>query len=235
MTALWHRDRTGEGQLIEIAQAENAACMFTQAIMDYSLNGNIQGANGNRDVHGRAPFGVYPTVSPGTSGTSDDHWIAIAIEDDAQWQEFGIAIGSPEWAGDARFASNAGRLQHHDELDALIGEYTATQNDYELMHRLQAAGVSAAPVLEASRMFSDPHLRDRDFFQEQTQPSSGTYEYVGPLWKLPETPVEFVQPPVMFGEHNDYVYREVLKVSDAEYASLKAGGHIATEYDASVP
>ena len=69
MTALWHRDRTGEGQLIEIAQAENAACMFTQAIMDYSLNGNVQGAIGNRDVHGRAPFGVYPAESPGTAET----------------------------------------------------------------------------------------------------------------------------------------------------------------------
>ncbi len=103
------------------------------------------------------------------------------------------------------------------------------------MHRLQAAGVLAAPVLEASRMFDDPHLRSRDWFKKQTQQASGTYEYVGPLWKLPETPVEYRQPPVMFGEHNDYVYRELLKVSEAEFDALSAGGHIATEYDASVP
>lgn len=235
MTALWHRDRTGEGQLIEIAQAENAACMFTQAIMDYSLNGNVQGAIGNRDVHGRAPFGVYPTLSPGDSSTMDDRWIAIGIEDDAQWQAFGQATGSPAWALDPKFATNSGRVEGHDELDALIAAHTATQDDYELMHRLQAAGISATPVLEASRMFTDPHLRSREFFKTQTQQSSGTYEYVGPLWKLPETPVEYLQPPVMFGEHNDYVYRDVLKVSDAEFEALKAGGHIATEYDASVP
>ncbi len=234
MTALWHRDRTGEGQLIEIAQAENAACMFTQAIMDYSLNGKTQGANGNRDVHGRAPSGVYPAVSPGTSATSDDRWIAISIEDDDQWQAFGEAIGSPAWASDPRFSTNAGRLEHHDELDQLISAYTAGQNDYDLMHRLQGAGVSATPVLEASRMFTDPQLRSRGFFRSQTQAAAGTHEYVGPLWNLPETPVEFLQPPVMFGEHNDYVYRDVLKVSDDEYASLKAGGHIATEYDSSV-
>lgn len=234
MTALWHRDRTGEGQLIEIAQAENAACMFTQAIMDYSLNGNTQAANGNRDVHGHAPFGVYPTISPGTSATSDDRWISIAIENDQQWQAFGSAIGSPAWATDPRFATNAGRLQNHDELDQLISEYTSGQDDYELMQRLQAAGVSATPVLEASRMFDDPHLRSRGFFRKQTQAAAGTHEYVGPLWGMPETPVEFLQPPVMFGEHNDYVYREVLKVSDEEYAALMAGGHIAAEYDASV-
>ena len=235
MTALWNRDRTGEGQLIEIAQAENAAAMFTQAIMDYSLNGNVQEATTNRDVDGRAPSGVYPTVSPGTSATADDRWISIGIQTDEEWRAFGQAIGSPSWASDPRFATNAGRLEHHAEIDRNIAAYTATQDDYELMHRLQAAGVAAAPVLEASRMFDDPHLRARDFFKKQTQRSSGTYEYVGPIWKMPETPVEFVQPPVMFGEHNDYVYRELLKVSDAEYEALRASGHISTEYDASVP
>jgi crotonobetainyl-CoA:carnitine CoA-transferase CaiB-like acyl-CoA transferase len=235
MTALWHRDRTGEGQLIEIAQAENAAGMFTQAIMDYSLNGIVQGASANRDIHGTAPSGVYPAESPGTAETMDDHWIAISIETDEQWQAFARAIGSPAWSADPSFATNTGRLEHHDELDRLIGGYTATQDDYELMHRLQAAGISAAPVLEASRMFTDPHLRARDFFKTQTQEASGTYEYVGPLWKMSETPIEYYQPPVMFGEHNDYVYREVLKVSDEEFEALSAGGHIATEYDASVP
>ena len=235
MTALWHRDRTGEGQLIEIAQAENAAAMFTQAIMDYSLNQNVQGAIRNRDVHGRAPFGVYPTISPGTSETMDDRWISIGIETDEEWQAFAKAIGNPEWANDIRFGTNMGRLANHDELDRLIAEYAATQDDYELMHRLQAAGVSATPVLEASRMFDDQHLRARGFFRKQTQQASGTYGYVGPLWNLPETPVEFTQPPVMFGEHNDYVYREVLQVSDEEFESLKAAGHIATEYDPSVP
>ncbi|MBK9343635.1 MAG: CoA transferase [Dehalococcoidia bacterium] len=235
MTALWNRDRTGEGQLIEIAQAENAAAMFTQAIMDYSLNGNVQGAMTNRDIDGRSPSGVYPTVSPGTAATSDDRWIAISIDTDEQWSAFGQAIGSPPWATDPRFAANAGRLEHHAEIDAHIAAYTATQDDYDLMHRLQAAGVAATPVLEASRMFDDPHLRARDFFKTQTQPASGAYEYVGPLWKFPGTPVEYLQPPVMFGEHNDYVYRDVLEVSDAEFEALKAGGHIATEYDASVP
>ncbi|MCL4240241.1 MAG: CoA transferase [Dehalococcoidia bacterium] len=235
MTAIWHRDRTGEGQLIEIGQAENAAAMFTQAIMDYSLNGNVQGAITNRDVHGRALQGVYPARSPGTPATMDDRWIAISIEGDAEWHAFAAAIGNPAWTADPRFATNEGRLAAHDEIDAHIAAYTATRDDYELMHLLQAAGIAATPVLEASRMFDDPHLRARNFFRTQTQRSSGTYEYVGPLWQLPETPVEFYQPPIMFGEHNEYVYREVLKVSDDEYRSLLAGGHIADAYDPSVP
>jgi len=235
MTAIWHRDRTGEGQLIEIAQAENAAAMFTQAIMDYSLNGNLQGAMGNRDVHGLALQGVYPAKSPGTAATMEDHWIAITIETDEQWRAFATAIGGPGWAGDPRYATGAGRVEHHDEIDARIAEYTAMQDDYELMQRLQAVGIAAAPVLEASRMFDDPHLRARGFFRTQTQPSSGTYEYAGPLWQFPETPVEYYQAPIMFGEHNEYVYRELLKVPEEEYQALLAAGHIADAYDASVP
>ena len=235
MAAVWHRDRTGEGQLIEIAQAENAAAMFTQAVMDYSLNGNIQGAMGNRDVHGLALQGVYPAKSPGTAATMEDRWIALTIETDEQWRAFASVIGGPEWAYDPRYATGAGRLEHHDEIDARIAEYTATQDDYELMHRLQAAGIAAAPVLEASRMFDDPHLRARGFFRTQTQKASGTYEYVGPIWQFPETPVEYFQPPIMFGEHNEYVYRELLNVPEEEYQALLAGGHIADAYDASVP
>jgi benzylsuccinate CoA-transferase BbsF subunit len=235
MAALLHRDKTREGQLIEIAQAENAAAMFTQAIMDYSLNGRMQTAIGNRDVHGRFPCGVYPARSPGTSETAEDHWIAISVESDDAWQAFVNAIGAPEWATAEKYRTNEGRAAHFRELDARIGEYTIEFEDYELMHRLQAAGVPAAPVLEASRMFDDPHLRARGFFRKQRQESSGEYEYVGPIWQFPETPVEFQQPPVMFGEHNSYVYRELLQLPDEEIAVLEAGGHIATEYDPSVP
>jgi crotonobetainyl-CoA:carnitine CoA-transferase CaiB-like acyl-CoA transferase len=235
MTALWHRERTGEGQMVEIAQAENAAAMFTQAVMDYTLNGRVQEAIGNRDVFDRYPCGVYPAKSAGTSLTMEDRWIAISVEDDDQWRAFGQAIGSPAWANDPRFATNAGRAEHFREIDAHIAAYTKDRDDYELMHQLQAAGMAAAPILEASRLFDDPHLRARGWFRSQTQEGSGTNEYVGPIWNFPETPVEFYQPPVCFGEHNDYVYRDVLKVSETEYDALKASGHIATEYDPSVP
>ena len=235
MTALWHRERTGEGQMIEIAQAENATAMFTQAVMDYTMNGRTMSAIGNRDVFGRYPCGVYPAKSPGTAQTMEDHWVSIHIETDDQWERFVEAIGSPEWARDERFKTNEGRAQHFREIDANIAAYTAEHEDYDLMHQLQAFGIAAAPVLEASRIFDDPHLRDRDFFRTQTVEGAGTKEYVGPMWKLPETPVEFRQPPVMFGEHNEYVYREVLQMTDEEIEHMRAEGHITMDYDESVP
>ena len=164
----------------------------------------------------------------------DDHWIALHIESDEQWRAFGAAIGNPEWARDPRFATNEGRAEHAAEVDGKITAYTSLHDDYDLMARLQAAGVAAAPVLEASRIFDDPHLRARGFFRKQTVEGAGTHEYVGPLWKFGETPVEFRQPPVCFGEHNDYVYRELLGLREQEIAKLEADGHIASEYDESV-
>jgi crotonobetainyl-CoA:carnitine CoA-transferase CaiB-like acyl-CoA transferase len=209
--------------------------MFTQAIMDYSLNGRVQEAISNRDVHGRHPAGVYPAKSPGTALDQGDHWVAIAIEHDEQWRAFARALGNPEWAADPRFETNDGRAEHFREIDRHIAAHTAGVDDYELMNHLQAHGVPCAPVLEASRMFEDPHLRARNFFQTQTVEGAGTHEYVGPMWKFGETPIEFLQPPVTFGEHNDYVYRDVLALSESEYQRLKDGGHVAVEYDPSVP
>ena len=84
-------------------------------------------------------------------------------------------------------------------------------------------------------MFDDPQLRSRPFFRKQRIENGETYEFVGPLWNMEGTPVEFSQPPVGFGEHNDYVYRDVLKVSDAEYEHFKELGWITMDYDKSVP
>ncbi|MCC7364076.1 MAG: CoA transferase [Dehalococcoidia bacterium] len=234
MAALWHREKTGKGQLIEIGQAENASAMFTQAIMDYTLNRRVQGAIGNRDIFGRYPCGVYPAKSPGTAVDMGDHWVSIHVESDEQWRAFGAAIGNPDWAADPRFATNAGREEHAKEIDAHIAAWTREQEDYDVMHLLQRAGIAAAPVLEASRLFSDEQLLARGFPRTQTHEGAGTNQYVGPVWNFEGTPVEFRQPPVLFGEHNDYVYRELLQVSDEEYEALKAGGHIAMDYDPAV-
>lgn len=234
MAALWQREKTGEGQLVEIAQAENAAAMFTQALMDYSLNRRTQQTIGNRDVFGRFPCGVYPALSPGAALDQGDRWVSIHATSDAEWDGLIRAMGDPNWAHEARFATNADRAVHFRELDALIAAWTATQDDYAIMHRCQAEGVPAAPVLEASRMFDDPQLRARDFFLRQRQQDAGEYEYVGPMWKLPETPVTSYQPPVMLGEHNEYVYREVLGFTAEEYQAFIDAGHVTMEYDASV-
>lgn len=236
MMAIWHRRKTGEGQLIEVAQAETASPMFTQAFMDYSLNRNVQGASANRSVHGFAPSGVYPCISPGTAADAGDHWIAITVTSDAEWRALREVMGDPEWSQAAALDGQAGRMDQHDLLDGRLAAWTKDFEDLDLFRRLQESGVPAAPVLEASRLFDDPHVRAREIYQEQTlEDDIGVYSYTRPFYRFPESPAVVYQPPVAFGEHNEYVYKELLGVGDDEYESLKAAGHIAMEYDPSVP
>jgi crotonobetainyl-CoA:carnitine CoA-transferase CaiB-like acyl-CoA transferase len=240
MAAIWHRNNTGRGQFIEMAQAENAAAMFAQAYMNYALNGVIEEAIGNRSIYaeqGEAPCGVYPCLSPGTSETGDDRWIAINVTNDAEWVALRQVMGDPDWAKAPELQTAAGRAANQDLLDERIAEWTKDFDDYELFHRLQAAGVPAAPVLEASRVLDDPHVQAHNLYQPQrlVVDDIGEYRYPRPIYEFPESPGGIRRPPVAFGQDNDYVYRELLKVSDEEYDRLVAEGHIATMFDPSIP
>ncbi|OAI39969.1 hypothetical protein AYO38_01360 [bacterium SCGC AG-212-C10] len=235
LTALLQREHTGHGQMVEVTQVEGDIPMIAHAVMDFSLNGRVQTPIGNRDIHDRYPCGVYPAQSPGTSATGDDHWIAIHVQSDGEWDAFREVIGDPEWARDERFATNAGRKEHYREIDAHIANWTRDRDDYEMMHLLQAHGVSAAPVLEASRMLDVPQLRARNFLRPQRIDTGQTYDFCGPMYLFKTTPIEFFQDPVTLGEHNDDVYRNVLELSEEQYQALKDAGHIATEFDASIP
>ena len=236
MMAVWHRNRTGEGQLIEIGQAENASGMLAQAFMDHALNGRVQVRRGNRSLYDMAPTGVYPCVSVGTTEECGDRWIAITVSSDEEWRALKSAMGEPEWAADASFDTIPGRLAAHDLIDARLGEWTSQFDDYELFHRLQAAGVAAAPVLEGSRAFDDPHVMARNLYQPQTLHGGiGPYRFTSPFTRFPATPLTVRQAPVAMGEHNEYVYKQLLGVDDAEYQRLIDAGHISMDFDASIP
>ena len=239
MAALWHRNNTGEGQFLEMAQAENAAAMFAQAYMDYALNGENGAALGNRSIYaadGEAPCGAYPCQSPGPASEGLDRWIAITVTNDAQWLALRAVMGSPEWAMATVLETAAGRAAQQDLLDEQLSQWTQQFDDYDLFHRLQAAGVPAAPVLEASRILRDSHVVMRGLYQPQSlQDDIGVHSYPVPLYEMPLTPMGIQRPPVAFGQDNDYVYKDLLKLSDEAYQRLVEGGHIANRFADEVP
>ena len=124
------------------------------AVLEAQLTGNATVRHGNRThLADWAPHGAYRC-------RGDDEWIAIAVQNDAEWNALAQAMGSPDWMRDPRFATAAGRKAHEDELDRLLGEATINEERYELMDRLQRAGISAAAVQNAAdRCERDPQLK----------------------------------------------------------------------------
>ncbi len=155
LTALEYRDRTGEGSFVDIAQFETTVSCLGPYLLDHALSEREPERSGNR-VAWLAPQGCFPCLG-------DDAWVAITVADDGQWSALSGLIGGP--AGDTRFAALAGRLANQDELDKLIGEWTATRTAADVACRLQDAGVAAYEVLDNIGVLHDPQVRDRHWFQ----------------------------------------------------------------------
>ena len=231
MAALRHRRRTGEGQLIEMAQAEAAAPMVAQAYMHQALLGSPPAPVGNHSIYGFAPHNLYPCRSPGDAGDGGDRWIAITVTSDDEWRALRAEMGAPAWA-DASLDTNAARLARQDEIDVHIAAWTRDQDDYDLFHRLQRVGVPAAPVLEASRVFDDPHVRARELNSPQTLPDGlGPYLFNNPPYRFPATPLRHERPAVALGQDNAYVYTELIGLSTAQYQAIVDAGDAGTDFD----
>jgi crotonobetainyl-CoA:carnitine CoA-transferase CaiB-like acyl-CoA transferase len=224
--ALHHRNRTGKGQYIDLAQGENYLPQLGEALMDYSMNGNIRRTIGNRDP--TIVQGCYPTMG-------DDEWITISIATDDHWQDLCNLMGKPELATDERFADSVSRYKHHDEVDEIIKAWTSENDNMWLFYHLQKAKVPSGPVMHEDMAYRCPHLWERRFFLPQTQEDLGMHLYPGTVFKASKMSLSSRRGPVRLGEDNEYVYKDVLKLSDEEYADLEAKGHIGTEYAPEIP
>ncbi|HAL47883.1 MAG: CoA transferase [SAR202 cluster bacterium] len=225
--ALHHRNRTGEGQVIDLALAENVLHLLGPSFLDYSMNDRVSGSLGNRHP-GAAPHGCYRAAG-------DDRWVNIAITTDDEWTGFREALGDPDWAKDAQFAAAAGRLENQDELDRHIEAWTSELDRYEVTRRLQEHGVPSGPVMNEADAYDDPHLQSRGYFEEVTHPETGTHRYPGMFFKFSETPLGIRRPAPLLGEHNEYVYKDLLEYTDEEYAEFERTGHIGMDFAPHVP
>ena len=226
--ALKQREKTGKGMFVDIALAENFLPHLGELFMEYTMTGRVPGTPGNRDHLRRAVQGVYQCVG-------DQEWIAVSMGKIEQWRALCELMGKPELASDERFRDMAGLWANHDAVDRIISEWTADKDNYELFHKLQGIGITAGPMMHEAHAFSDPHLKERGFFVEINAPEVGTHLYPGCTFKISGAPFRVRKPPVRLGEDNDYVYREVLKLTEAEYDHLKELGHIGMDFAPHVP
>ena len=244
--ALYHRNRTGEGQHIDLAMYEVGVSLLGEELLDYMLNGVDRPRIGNRHPE-QAPHGVYPTRSAergtrnGPDATHDsafgvprstleDTWVTIAVMSEAKWQALCAVMGRPELVQDPRFRTAAARKAHEDELDALVAAWTATRDQCEVMHTLQAAGIAAGAVQTTRDLFFDPQLTARGFFERvdhsDRDPALGVRPYPGRAWRLSRTPGAIQRRAPGLGEHNGAVLHGLLGVPEAALAALAERGVI---------
>jgi len=214
LAALRYRKRTGKGQYIDLSQAESATCLIGEALMDYQMNGRVAGTKGNSSLV-MAPHGHYPCLE-------EDTWVAIAVKTEEEWLSFCRAIGDPDWTKDPRFTDRRGRLANSRELDELVASWTRERTDYEAAHTLQAAGVAATPVLGVDGIFVDEHFQSRATFVDVEHPVvGGTFLYDLP-WKMSGVERKPIRHAPLLGEHNGYVFGQLLGLSQEEIDRLVA-------------
>ena len=202
--ALEYRRQTGEGRHLDISQVEAMASLLGDAFIP---------------TEETAFEGVYRC-------RREDGWCALTIATEAEWLGFKKALGSPPWAEDRKFASLAGRLKNKPALDKLIENWTKERPAPEVMTLLQSNGVAAGVVQSAAALAQDPQLKSRRFFIELGHPDSAkTVSDASPI-RLSATPPGYNRPAPLPGQDNDYVYRELLGLSEREMAELKKQGVI---------
>lgn len=214
--ALEFRRRTGQGQYLDLSQYEGSLLTLGPVMLDWFANDHEATRMGNRSPHA-APHGAYPCQG-------EDKWCVVAVETPEEWQALCHALGQPALADDPRFSSPEQRQQNQDALDRIIAAWTSQRTAQEVMHTLQEQGVPAGVVQNPAEVLEDPQLRHRGHFKVLEHPQIGPQHYEMPPFQLSRTPAELQMPSPCVGQHNEYIYREVLGIPDEEFVELLVEG-----------
>jgi crotonobetainyl-CoA:carnitine CoA-transferase CaiB-like acyl-CoA transferase len=216
MAALIHRKLTGQGQYIDLAQAESALHFLTVPLLDTVANGRDYRPVENYDPD-HAPHGVY-------SAAGDDRWVAIACRTEDQWRALCLAMKRPDLAADTRFRNFALRQANRGELDKIISEWTAGFDPTQTEQTLQAAGVPAYTAQTSDDMWRDPQLHHREHFVHASHAAMEKTYVENSRFQLSRTPARVERAGPALGEHNEYVLSKILGYDEDRITDLVADG-----------
>ena len=220
LAALEHRDRTGLGQHIDLSEYETVCTLIGPALLEAAANQEEIRPQGNRSAHIPAsPYGCYKCLG-------DDRWCVIAVYEEKEWQALCRISGHPEWAQDPRFSTLPMRMAHSQELDQLIQEWTSKNTAEKVMQILQKANVHAGIVQNAEDLANDPQLQARGFFVRLNHPVLGKTVSDCTSIRMANEGLEGWKRSPLLGEDNEYVYRQVLGLSEDEFKSYIERGII---------
>ena len=221
--ALRYRNRTGQGQWVDLGMYQAGVMLTSEYIMDAIANGREGGRIGNRHPY-RAPQGCYPALG-------DDQWITLSVGNDEQWQTLCRLMGREELCLDPNFADVLARQRSHDRIDEIISAWTAGLDKHQLMHSLQQQGIPAGPVLTGKDVHFDPQYKSRGFLERVTYPPErkiGTRLLMGRPYKFSRTPLRIRGSAPTFGQDNESLLRNLLGVDKATYEDLVQEAVIAS-------
>lgn len=215
MSALHHRNRTGEGQFIDLAMYEAMMTLIPEAIVDLTLNDRDPVRMGNRD-RWRAPHGIYRCSEP-------DTWVAISVGTEEEWDALCRAAGHPEWLADVRFSDAAARRANVESLDRALEAWTRSSTPNAITEALQGAGIAAGPVLRTDQLLDDERIARLGAVIETDHPIAGRRRQMGLPWRTDGARPRYERAPLL-GEHTQEVMTRILGMSSSEYEELHAAG-----------
>jgi len=211
LAALSHRDRTGEGQHIDMALLDvQVACLANQA-SNYLVGGTVPRRMGN----------AHPNIVPYQEFPTADGYMIIAVGNDGQFGRLCATLGHADWASDERFATNPQRVKHRAELIDLLRGVTVTRGTADWVAAMEDAGVPCGPINTLDRVFEDPQAQARGLRIEMPHPLAGTVPLVANPIRLSGTPVAYRRAPPTLGQHTDEVLAQWLQLDAAAVATLK--------------
>ncbi len=211
LAALAHRDRTGEGQAIDMALLDVQVAMLANVGSNYLASGKAPQRWGN----------AHQNIVPYQAFQTSDSWIIVAVGNDGQFRKFVEAGGRPELADDPRFATNPERVRHRDVLVPIVAEMVKTRGKREWIEALEAAGVPCGPINDVGEVFADEQVRARGMRVEAPHPTGAMAPLVRNPIRMSATPPEVRSAPPLLGEHTDDVLRDVLGYDAAAIAALR--------------
>jgi len=211
LAALAHREKTGQGQYIDLALLDvQIACLANQAA-NYLVGGIVPRRMGN----------AHPNIVPYQDFPTSDGYMIIAVGNDGQFANCCAALGRPEWARDERFATNPQRVKHRYELISMIHGVTVTKTTDEWIAAMETAGVPCGPINTLDKVFADPQVQARGMRIEMEHPLAGAVPLVANPIRMSESPVQYLRSPPTLGEHTSDVLEDWLAMGEAEVVDLR--------------
>jgi crotonobetainyl-CoA:carnitine CoA-transferase CaiB-like acyl-CoA transferase len=214
LAALRHRERTGEGQYIDIGMLDTSVAWLANQAMNYLATGENPPRLGNQHPN-IAPYQVFPTA--------DGH-IVLSVGNDPTWRRFCEAFGLAELIGDPRFATNAARVANRAAVTEALTPLMQSRTTTEWVARLEALKIGCGPINRLADVFADPHVKARGMVVEMPHAEAGTIKVLANPVKLSATPPTYRITPPALGEHTERVLGELLGMGAAEVAALRTKG-----------